>query len=269
MIARRRTTSLILGVLLLLAPLAAHGQPTEEDEKEARVLYEKGVRHFHLAEYDEAIAAYKEGYRLVEAPGFLFNIALAYRMKGDCGQAVHFYESYLRLEPEAPNRKEVELRIAELQSCERERAPGHASSASRSVPNASPVTQSARPPSPKGPSWIETPRGKQALGVGLAAASGICFGTAVYFGLEARSASQELNDFFRSGGEWNAYYRGVEAKQSRSTTRAAVLSAAGGALLVGSGLAYYLGWRQERAAKGHVSVSPGTGGASVTWTLSF
>src|SRR5262245_25582569 len=73
-------------------------------EAEAARLYEQGTVEYSLGKYDEAIKAFEDAYRLTKAPGFLYNIAQAYRQKGDCAQAKQLYQRYLKDEPSAPNR---------------------------------------------------------------------------------------------------------------------------------------------------------------------
>src|SRR5688500_956745 len=69
------------------------------DKARAKQLYEQGVSHYNLAEYDAAIAAWKQSYVLSKAPLLLFNIAQAHRLSGNCAKANTFYASYKREEP--------------------------------------------------------------------------------------------------------------------------------------------------------------------------
>src|SRR5678816_1480353 len=99
------------------SPTPAPGQPAmTEDEKKAKAksLYEEGLKHYNLGEYDSAIAAFKSAYAISSAPGLLFNIAQSYRLKKDYEEASNFYLTYLRLKPDAPNRSDVEQRIEEM-----------------------------------------------------------------------------------------------------------------------------------------------------------
>src|SRR5262249_38245523 len=87
----------------------------EKREAEARDHYEKGLTHYNLGEFDPAVDEFKKAYELSSAPGLLFNIAQVYRAKEDYKQALYFYRTYLRLQPDAPNRADVEARIADLE----------------------------------------------------------------------------------------------------------------------------------------------------------
>jgi len=102
------------------APAAAALAEGASDEQlaTARQHHAAGSKLYDLAEYEAALREFKEAYRAVEDPAFLFNIAQCHRKLGHAQDAITFYRNYLRRAPHAANRAEVERRIAEL-----ERAP--------------------------------------------------------------------------------------------------------------------------------------------------
>jgi len=106
----------IAWVLLVTATAVAQPAPPDPQTR-AKELYNQGTKHFNLREYPEAVVAFKEAYRLYSEPLFLFNIAQAYRLSGDCLDAHGFYKTYLRVSPTAPDRAKVEKFIAELEPC--------------------------------------------------------------------------------------------------------------------------------------------------------
>ena len=101
-------------LLLAGAPATARAQPTPDAEAVAKAHYERGITLYNLSKWDEAIAEFKKAYELSKAPGLVFNVAQAQRLKGDHRGALESYRSYLRLDPSAPNRAETEARIGEL-----------------------------------------------------------------------------------------------------------------------------------------------------------
>src|SRR5215470_12605929 len=107
-----RRSAAWMSALVVLA-ISGSSAASEHDQRAARKLFQEGSRHYDLAEYDEAIAAFKEAYRLSEVPGLLYNIGQAYRKKGPsgCEQAASFYRSYLRVKPEVEEREEIEAWI--------------------------------------------------------------------------------------------------------------------------------------------------------------
>ena len=108
-----RTVSLSLVVAALLAFAAAPAQA--QDAEKARQLFQQGSKYYDLGQFDKAIEAWQQGYDQKPDPGFLYNIAQAYRQKQDATKAIFFYKGYLRNSPKAHNRAEVEQKIAALQ----------------------------------------------------------------------------------------------------------------------------------------------------------
>jgi len=58
---------------LCMATISASARA--DDAAAAKAKYESGVRHFDLAEYEPALADFKEAYRNKPDPAFLYNIA--------------------------------------------------------------------------------------------------------------------------------------------------------------------------------------------------
>jgi hypothetical protein len=86
-----------------------------DDAQKARELFTQGNTYFDLGQFDKAIEAWQGGYQLKNDPGFLYNIAQAYRTTGDAQKAIFFYKRYLSNSPKAHNRAEVEQKIEALQ----------------------------------------------------------------------------------------------------------------------------------------------------------
>ena len=108
-----RTVSVTLVVAALVAVAAAPAQA--QDAEKARQLFQQGSKYYDLGQFDKAIEAWQQGYDQKPDPGFLYNIAQAYRQKQDAAKAIFFYKGYLRNSPKAHNRAEVEQKIAVLQ----------------------------------------------------------------------------------------------------------------------------------------------------------
>jgi hypothetical protein len=115
---RRQSFGAILGGVLpralllftVLLPALSQAQP-----RDARSLYRSGTQHYNLAEYRQALEDFKAAYRATPDPVFLFNIAQCHRQLHEYEEAATFYRSYRRESPEAPNRKEVERLILQME----------------------------------------------------------------------------------------------------------------------------------------------------------
>jgi len=121
--AERRSRLAIIVAVIALAPSSGRGEPgkslTPTQERRAAELYEEGLRQYNVANYDAAIAAFKESYLISEAPELLYNIGQAYRLQipPRCAEALRFYKSYLRIEPTTPRRALVERTMKSLEPC--------------------------------------------------------------------------------------------------------------------------------------------------------
>lgn len=101
-------------VALLLFAGAAQAEPTDPSAAAAERHWTAGMAHFRLDEYDAAVKEWEAGFRAKPSPQFLYNIAQAYRLSKQYEKALSFYKKYLYMQPDAPNRAEVENHIAVL-----------------------------------------------------------------------------------------------------------------------------------------------------------
>lgn len=77
--------------------------------------YSRGLAHYNLQEYTAAIEEFEWGYRRYPDPVFLYNLGQAHRLTNSFERSLYFYKTYLRADPKAANRREVEGRIVELE----------------------------------------------------------------------------------------------------------------------------------------------------------
>ena len=159
-----RTYVLFLAVALAIvsgsATVHAQQPPAAGDaqKERARQLHEQGLRHYEAGQYGRAVAAYRKAYALVPVPGILFNLAQAYRLRGDCRRAHRAYRSFLRAAPGTPEAKLAEEHIASLRSCAaREKEKKAAQLAAGTATGTATGAAAAQPsPPPRGPA---TPAG--------------------------------------------------------------------------------------------------------------
>jgi tetratricopeptide (TPR) repeat protein len=104
-----------LTVFLLAAPLA-HAKPTADESAAAREHYKRGTTLYDLGKYTEAIQEFQQAYEIKDDPVLLYNIAQSFRLSNQYQEALRFYKTYLRRAPKAPNRDEVETKIADMEN---------------------------------------------------------------------------------------------------------------------------------------------------------
>jgi tetratricopeptide (TPR) repeat protein len=89
-----------MAVLLAGAPLRA-GAQTPEAREQAKAKFTEAQKAYHLGEFQRALAAYTEAYRLLPLPDFLFNVAQCHRQLGNAESAAFSYRRYLELATKA------------------------------------------------------------------------------------------------------------------------------------------------------------------------
>lgn len=90
--------ALALVALLLMPGLAqASGTGSGDAETRARQHFAEGTVAYDLGEFQKALQAYGEAYRLAPRPALLFNVAQCHRQLGQYERAAFFYRRYLYL----------------------------------------------------------------------------------------------------------------------------------------------------------------------------
>ena len=161
---------------IVLCTAVSSSARADDAATQARVLYDKAIAHYDLAEYDVAIGEFKQAYELSREPALLFNIAQSYRLKKDYEQALNFYRTYLALDPDAPNRRDAEAQIRKmneaLKAARSHPAPEPAPPPEPVVtpppaPAPTPPPVVVTPPPPPRPSFVHTRRGQATIAIAV------------------------------------------------------------------------------------------------------
>lgn len=102
-----------LGALALSIFLCGSARADAISDGSAKDAYQRGAQAYAKHQYPAAASAFEEGYKLKPHPAFLFNLALTYRAMDKSQQAISYYERYLEMLPNAPDRAQVETAIAD------------------------------------------------------------------------------------------------------------------------------------------------------------
>lgn len=138
-----RLSALVIAVsLVLVAGRASAQSPSASDKEKARLLHEAGLAEYQAGRYGAAVDAFRHAYKLVPAPGILFNLAQAYRLKGDCRSARRSYKKFLKVSTDASQTALAKEHLATLAHC----AGDPAAAPAPAAPPA--TTPPAQPPAP-------------------------------------------------------------------------------------------------------------------------
>jgi tetratricopeptide (TPR) repeat protein len=263
-------------------PTTAPPKPDDQKRAEAKALYEQGLSHYNLGEFDLAINAFRKSYELTQAPGLLFNIAQAFRLKKDYEQATYFYSTYLRLQPDAANRADVEARLAEMQQAieeqkKLEKKPPIGTIAPEGTTATTPTTTITPPPAPmtspmpapESPHEEAGARGKslKIAGYATAGTGAALVITGLVFGQMAKSAEKDLDQLSTNMGTWTAAEQNKYDAGKRDNTIAIVSFIVGGAAIATGGTLWVLGAMKKTGAT--VAVNPSAHGTTFAVGWSF
>lgn len=190
---------------------------------------------YDVQDWSSAIKEYRAAYQAEQKPEYLWGLAQALRMSGDCKAAVLSYKAFRRADVSANQATAAELMItrceAELEKREAEAAKASPSPAApvetppASASSAAPTPHEAAPPSPV----VVKPKRfyEDALGDVLFVAGAAAAGTGGYFLFKGNAQVKDGNDAETYGTHTNAVDDG-----KRKQTLGAIALGAGGALLV-------------------------------------
>ncbi len=155
-----RISSLVIAASLLLVAGRASAQ-SDSDKEKAKLLHEAGLAEYQAGRYGAAVDAFRHAYKLVPAPGILFNLAQAYRLRGDCKSARRSYKKFLKVSTDAGQIALAKEHMATLSKCAEPTAappppttapvppPAPAPTAAPSPPAPAPVPPPAPAPAPR------------------------------------------------------------------------------------------------------------------------
>ena len=108
--------SMLLPQTISAQPATARPKSADTDPKavEARRHFKQGREFLDANAYPEAIAEFEAAFSLVPLPELLFDIAQAYRLKGDAKQALQMYTRFIEVIPDGPIADEARAHIAVL-----------------------------------------------------------------------------------------------------------------------------------------------------------
>jgi tetratricopeptide (TPR) repeat protein len=283
MTARDRSAApLAFALLAFVAVSALAATARADDVAEAREHYKKGTTYYDLGKYADAAKEFEAAYEAKNDPAILFNLAQAHRLAGNPDQALHFYKTYLRYVPKAPNRAEIEEQIKTLEQKVAAQAPPTTPPPATTAPPPPPPTETptAPPPpivpAPGGPAAVMTAppappvagdvapppppvapdpgRTYRIAGVATGAAGAVMILAGLVEGGRAHSAASQVEDDAKMG---KVFDPSVESRgKSAETAQWWLLGMGVVAGAAGGGLWYY---GHHMTAEARVSFAPVVG----------
>jgi len=224
---------------------ALPGRAIADPSPEAARAYRDGQAAFDRQSYDAAIEAWQRSYELSHAPGLLYNLGQAYRLRaaaGDCTRARSAYESFVDLTGPSPQGTLANGYLAQLGPC--------ASSATATVG----TTPATSMPVTRDRGIAMAALG--AAGIGLVA-------TGLLLGHHAATLGDEVTSACSTDCDWSAE-RGKDAAGRRDAALGWTFDAIGGLALVGDAVWYYLG-RDHGSRTSPLEMRADAHAATISW----
>jgi tetratricopeptide (TPR) repeat protein len=254
---------------MVLLSLTSRAEEPSLVQAEAEQHFHVGMRSYNLGDFAAAIREFRRAYELTEEPGLLFNLGQASRLNKQPERALHYYQTYLRLMPDAPNRSDVEQFIDSCRRMARSDEPARPSPAvwanrePRPRPPAveeapSPFARPPAAPPPAGPIVADRPaprpqtspprpsRTLLVAGVTVGAIGLASLASAIALGVEAETAERELSRLAAADGTWDARQRALYRDGEREAPASTALYAIGGAALATGVVLTIVGARKAR-----------------------
>lgn len=166
----------------------------------ARELSDQALRQYQQGQYDAAIESFMGAFALSNNPGLLFNVAQAYRLKGDCEHARDYYQRFLSAVPETPLKASVERRAAEMKTCSESSSataaavPRATTAGADAVAATTTTTTAARPSLDLTPPTLEASPKRRAVAWTLRGSAAALLVSSAVFGALSWNAYQDAND---------------------------------------------------------------------------
>src|SRR5262245_1338853 len=174
-----RAAALVIAAIACTAAPSARAQPATDAKTRANAAFAAGETAYKAGQFLDAAAQFKAAYDLDPDPGYLFNIAQAYRFAGDCVSAADYYRQFLTEIPDPPNADKIRGWADETAECAKAKTAAGASVESETG-------------SPTGPVLVDTPTpaparrgGHRTLAVVALAGGAVALGVAGFFTWDA------------------------------------------------------------------------------------
>ena len=210
----------------------------------ARTLAERGRAYHDAGDYANAINAFTQAYVIAPSPALLFNLAQAYRLKGDCEDAALMYRRYLATNPSPEGRGLAATHLASVERC--------IHMLSLHIPVETPAGRAAAPPPRDKPVVTRTlpaPSRKaqveKNIGIGLVLGGSVALAAATYYTIAAHNASNDVAAAYAMGAKWKDVAP-IDERGKTAATRAKILGAGGALGIAGGIVTYLIGRHTER-----------------------
>lgn len=263
-------------LVLVASSAAAQPAPSPAQKQQAGSLVKQAIAKSQAGDHATAIELYLQAYALIPQPLLLSNIGSEYQQENKSVEALKYFCKYLEADPTGSNVSYATAQAKTLQIqlgnkvddkdvCKPKTAPppppppdtGGAGSATTATGSGSDtqVTGTGDLAKPPPPSPEHHGKGLEYAGLGIGAAGAIGLGVGVYFGIQAKSASDTITNH-KIGDPWPANIKQIEKDGQSDEDKQVTFMIAGGAALAAGAVIYFIGHARASSSDEHASLAP-------------
>jgi len=267
-----------LALVLVASTAVAQPTPSPAQKQQASNLVKQAIAKSQAGDHATAIELYLQAYALIPQPLLLSNIGSEYQQENKSVEALKYFCKYLEADPTGSNVSYATAQAKTLQIqlgnkvddkdvCKPKVTPpppppdttGGLGSATTGGTTGGSVTQVTgtggltETPPPAGPEHHG--KGLEYVGLGIGAAGAIGLGAGIYFGLQAKNASDTISNH-KIGDPWPANIKQIEKDGQSDEDKQVTFMIAGGAALAAGAVIYFIGHARASSGEEHASIAP-------------
>ncbi len=251
----------VVTTLALAGSAAVHADTVPN---RARDLAERGRVAHDARDYSTAIISFTEAYALAPAPGLLFNLAQAYRLRGSCDDAALMYRRFLATNPPDDARLLAEAHLSTVERCLAAKITVPTSARVLRMPGTIPVGKRDQPRVTKRQTPSSSWRTGEQVGLGFVIGGGAALLFAGYYGYESHQAETDVERRYAAGEKWTTL-EARAAEGERAGTIAKVSLGLGAAAVAAGVAVLVIDHRRHKTLK----IEPVARGARIGMSWSF
>ena len=259
----------VAAVLLAASVASAQPAPSAAQKQQASNLVKQAIAKSQAGDHATAIELYLQAYALIPQPLLLSNIGSEYQQENKAVEALKYFCKYLDADPTGSNVSyaTAQAKTLQLQMGNKVDDKDVCKPKAEPPPPPPPDTGSAAIPPDTGsaaqvtgtadltqPAPEAHGKGLEYTGLGIAAVGAVGLGVGVYFGLQAKNASDTISNH-KTTDPWPANIKQIEADGQADEDKQVEFLIGGGVALVAGGVLYFIGHARASSSE-HVSIAP-------------
>lgn len=254
--------ALALASLVSLVPATALAQ-SAKDKQKASEMVKQAIAKSQAGDHEAAVELYLDAYKIIPQPLLLSNIGSEYQQMKKPVEALSYFCKYLEADPTGNNAsyvtaqaKTLYIELGGVTTVADEDVCKPIVKAAPEPPKEDPIV--TPPPAAPAP-VVQGPEGKSSpvrwVGAGLAVVGAGVFGLGVYYGLEAKSISDEITNH-DPNDPWPGDINQMEADGKSFEKKQIIFMAGGGVALAAGVVLFFVGGPKKTESSTGVSFAP-------------